>query len=442
MSTADDQPPAEQRRAGVTRREIVSGAVMFGAGAGLGHVLSGGSSGTPAEPSTTPAPAATPAASMQQLEPFYGARQSGVTTLAQEYLSFAAFDVTSEAVEDLRSLLERWTDAAAVMAAGRPYEPARGQADEPPIDPGEAIGLPPARLTITFGFGPSLFGSGGVDRFGLAASRPAALRALPRFQGESIDPAISGGDLCVQACANDPQVAFHAGHLLAKLAVGTARLRWSQFGFGRTASTSRVQVTTRNLMGFKDGTNNIRAEEAGAVERFVWVQPGDGPAWMTGGTYLVARRIRILLDGWDTSSLRDQERTIGRDKLTGAPLGRAREYDRVDLEVKDAGGAPAIPLDAHVRLANPANNGGMRILRRGYSFAEPAAGGGEDVDAGLFFISFQRDPERQFLPLQSRLAALDALNRHTRPVSSSIFACPPGAREGGFIGEALLAKSS
>jgi deferrochelatase/peroxidase EfeB len=446
LSGGENHGPEEAGRQGVTRRGVLSGAALLGIGAGLDHVLAKGSQTIVKSPSAAKgsyrdrgAAGAAPATPAEQFTPFYGPHQGGITTLVQDYMHFAAFDLASDAVEDLQAVLERWTAAAALLTVGRPYEPAPQSASKPPLDPGEATGLSPAQLTITVGFGPSLFRSGDIDRFGLADRRPAVLKALPSFPGERIDPAISGGDVCVQACANDPQVAFHAVHLFAKLARPTATLRWSQLGFGRTASTSLVQVTTRNLMGFKDGTDNIRAEEAAAVNRYVWVQPGEGPAWMAGGSYLVARRIRILFDVWDATSLEGQQHTIGRDKFTGAPLGLAHEYDRVDLQATDPNGELAIPLDAHIRLANPQNNSGQRILRRGYSYSEAAEPGTDELDAGLFFISFQRNPVTQFIPLQARLAASDALNRHTLATSSSIFACPPGPREGGFIGDALFA---
>lgn len=442
LTDGEQQRSDGHGKPGVTRRGVLSGAVALGVGAGLDHVLTkgAGSNTKGASGKTVEAPSA--GAPAEQFEPFYGPHQGGITTEAQDYMSFAAFDLTSAAVEDVRSLLEAWTAAAVSLTAGRSYEPAPQQPSRPPLDPGEAIGLSPAQLTLTVGFGPTMFGASGEDRFGLGAARPAVLKPLPPFQGERIQAARSGGDLCVQACANDPQVAFHAVHLLAKLASGVATLRWMQAGFERTASTTRVQVTTRNLMGFKDGTDNIRAEETAALDRYVWVQPADGPQWMVGGTYLVARRIRILFDVWDAASLEEQERTIGRDKLTGAPLGLAREYDRVDLEATNPNGEPAIPLNAHIRLANPQNNMGQRILRRGYSYAEASEPGSDEIDAGLFFIAFQRNPLTQFVPLQARLAASDALNRHTLVTSSSIFACPPGPREGGFIGDALFAESS
>ncbi len=414
---------------GISRRALLSGAALLGVGAGLDHVA------------FQRASAATPertGVSSEAPVPFFGEHQAGIATAAQDYLHFAAFDLASENPEALRDLLERWTAAAATLTRGGVWEPTAQAAQQPPQDPGEERELGSAQLTITIGLGPSVFESEGRDVLGLASRRPPQLRALPAFQGDDLEPQRSGGDLCVQACANDPQVAFHAVHLLALMASDTATLRWAQLGFGRTSSTTRAQSTPRNLMGFKDGTDNIRSEEEADMRDFVWVQPADGPSWMVGGTYLIARRIRILFDVWDTTTLEDQERTIGRVKLTGAPLGTTSEYDPVDLAATASDGALVIPANAHIRLANPINNHGTRILRRGYSYSEAPEPGSGQIDAGLFFLAFQRSPERQFVPLQRRLAESDALNHHTVHTSSAIFACPPGAQEEQFVGEGLF----
>ena len=240
----------------------------------------------------------------------------------------------------------------------------------------------------------------------------------------------------MQACSDDPQVAFHAVRNLARIGRGTVVMRWSQLGFGRTASTSRSQETPRNLMGFKDGTANIKAEDTEAMDRFVWVG-GEGPAWMRGGSYLVTRRIRMLLEIWDRSSLEDQEQTIGRDKYSGAPLGGSEEFEPLDLEA-EKDGRPVIPVDAHVRLASAAANDGERILRRGYSFTDGVDESLGELEAGLFFICFQRDPAKQFVAIQRRLGSLDALNEYIKHVGSAVFAVPPGARSGGYVGETLL----
>jgi deferrochelatase/peroxidase EfeB len=414
----------------LTRREALIGAAALGAGVGLDQLL-GDAHSAATHPSAS--------AAESTVVPFYGPRQSGIATPAQEYLYFAAFDVAADARSELVGALQRWTLAAAALSAGERYGGDRQALDQPPAEPGEAVGLGPSRLTMTFGFGPSLFEDGSRDRFALSGRRPAELRALPPFQGESLEASLSGGDLCVQACADDPQVAFHAVHLLARVASGVFVPRWSQLGFGRTSSASRSQPTPRNLIGFKDGTENIRAEEASAMDDYVWVGNGDGPSWMTGGSYLIARRIKILFDVWDGTTLEGQQRVIGRQKLSGAPLGATAEYDALDLNA-ERDGELVIPSDAHVRLASPQANAGERILRRGYSYSEGIEAGSGEIDAGLFFIAFQRSPSRQFIPIQRRLAASDALNRHTLHTSSSVFACPPGVKPGEFIGQALLSS--
>lgn len=411
----------------LTRRGLLRGAVVAGSGAAVGYALND---------ATQVNGMAAPDRNMR--EPFYGIHQGGIATPAQGFLDFATFDLASSSIGDLRDVLREWTAAAAALTAGHRYDPAPEGADVSPTDTGEAAGAGPSRLTITIGFGPSLFGSPGQDRFGLARKRSHKLLSLPPFQGESLDAARSGGDLCIQACANDPQVTFHAIHVLVRLASGVATLRWSQQGFGRTSNTSRSQETPRNLMGFKDGTENIRSEDGEAMEEFVWAQPSDGPDWMSGGSYLIARRIQMLFDVWDATSLEGQERVIGRRKLSGAPLGGRNEYDPLDLNARQ-NGQPVIPVDAHARLASASSNDGQRILRRGYSYSEPTEPGSGQLDAGLFFISFQRDPQRQFVPIQRRLAANDALSRHLLHTSSGIFACPPGVQPGGFIGEGLFA---
>jgi deferrochelatase/peroxidase EfeB len=422
MSASGESP-----RAGITRRGVLAGAALLGIGAGLDHVLSPQSSSSSSADGESDRPVA-----------FYGDHQAGIATPTQEFLNFAAFDLTAESAEGLRSLLVDWTAAASALSAGAPYAPAPEADSQPPSDTGEAIGLGPSSLTITFGFGPGLLGFGGRDPLGLGDRRPRSLEPLPTFRGESLDPERSGGDLCVQACADDAQVAFHAIHVLTRIAGTSATLRWQQQGFGRTSSTSKSQATPRNLMGFKDGTENIRAEDTGAMDDYVWVQPGDVPAWMEGGSYLIARRIQILFDVWDSTSLAGQERVIGRKKRSGAPLGTERENDPVDLDAS-SGGELVVPADAHIRLASPRYNHDQRILRRGYSYSEPPERGSGQIDAGLFFICFQRDPRSQFIPLQRRLSASDALNHHTLHTSSAIFACPPGAKPGGFVGEGLFA---
>lgn len=399
----------------LTRRRLLAGAALLGAaGAELGRCA--------------PCASAQAApASASAVIPFYGQHQAGVATPQQSELVFAAFDVETSSRQALRLLLERWTDAAAALTAGGGLLVG---------DTGEAAGLPPSRLTITFGFGPTLFERNGHDRFRLARLRPEALVPLPPFPGDALEVARSGGDLCVQACADDPQVAFHAVHLLSRLAGEDARLRWTQRGFWHS-QTSGGQ-TPRNLLGFKDGTANIRADNAAAMNRSVWVQPSDQPVWLHHGTYLIVRRIAISLESWDPLPLHQQEHVVGRHKATGAPLGGRREHDPLNLRAVDAHGNRVIPLDAHVRVAAAQGSPEQRILRRGYSYSDGTHPDGS-LDAGLFFIAFARRPGRQFIPLQRRLATGDALSMFTVHTASAIFACPPGSPPAGFIGQGLFA---
>jgi len=403
---------------GLSRRRF------FGlAGAGTAGVLAAGAAGgvigrATAEEPTSSGPSASDAVD------FEGTHQAGIVTPAQDRLHFVAFDVTTDDRDALVEVLQAWTAAARRMTAGQdagPVGAVAGSEYAPPDDTGEAIDLPPAGLTITVGFGPTLFTTAdGADRFGLADRRPDALTELPAFPGDGLDPARSGGDLCVQACANDPQVAVHAVRNLSRLGAGVLSVRWSQLGFGRTSSTSSGQSTPRNLFGFKDGTDNLKAEQPETLDRFVWVSGTN--SWMDGGSYLVSRRIRMRIEPWDTSTLVEQEQTIGRAKGSGAPLGQRDEFDPVDF-TKQVDGEFAVPETSHVFLAHPTNSG-TAILRRGYSFVDGSDGLGR-LDAGLFFLCYQSDPATGFTQVQRNLR-LDKMNEYVQHTSSAVFACPPG----------------
>ncbi|MFE5211102.1 iron uptake transporter deferrochelatase/peroxidase subunit [Streptomyces sp. NPDC056600] len=359
--------------------------------------------------------------------PFHGRHQAGIATPVQDRLHFAAFDVKTKDRAELVRMLKGWTRAAERMTAGRTVgEGAYGGIPEaPPDDTGEALGLPASRLTLTVGFGPSLFD----DRFGLAGRRPDALADLPKFPGDNLDPARGGGDLCVQACADDPQVAVHAIRNLTRIGFGTVAIRWSQLGFGKTSSTTPEAHTPRNLFGFKDGTRNIAGTDTASLDKHVWAG-GKGAGWMEGGSYLVARRIRMNVETWDRTSLQEQEDVFGRDKQRGAAVGKSKEHDEPFLK--------AMKPDSHVRLAHPDSNGGAAMLRRGYSFTDGTDGLGR-LDAGLFFLAYQSDPRTGFVPVQTALARSDALNEYIQHVGSALFAVPPGVRgEDDWWGRALF----
>jgi deferrochelatase/peroxidase EfeB len=372
-------------RSGPSRRRLLAGAGVLGAG-----TVAGGLTGYLTRPDDTqPAAVASQTVPVQTV-PFYGAHQAGITTAGQ--------------------------------LVGEDASP-----DAPPVDTGEAVGSPVSRLTITLGYGPSLFD----QRFGLAARKPSALAQLPALPNENLDPDYTGGDLCLQACSDDPLVAFHAVRNLARIGMGVVQHNWMELGFGRTSTTSTAQATPRNLLGFKDGTRNIKAEQTELLDQHVWVGQETDQPWMRGGSYLVARKIRMFVENWDRDYLADQENVIGRAKVSGAPLSGGTEFSTPDFA------GSAIPAHSHIRLASFEHNGGTRILRRGYSFTDgidPQAG---TLLGGLFFIAFMKNPG-QFVRLQQSLGA-DALNEYIQHTGSGVFACPPGLKLGQHWGDQLFA---
>lgn len=423
-------PDAEETSHGPSRR-----AVLGATAAVAGAAAVAGTAGFVAGRATAP-----PSLTLNAYD-FRGDHQSGIVTPQQDRLHFAAFDVTTDSRDELVALLTAWTEAAErLMAGGDLGAGAVGGAYvAPPDDTGEALGLPPSGLTLTFGFGPSLFVKDGVDRFGLANKRPDQLIDLPHFSGDILDDRFVGGDLCIQACADDPQVAVHAIRNLSRIAFGTAGIRWAQLGFGRTSSTTTAQVTPRNLMGFKDGTRNLRAEQTDNIDRFVWADAADGQAWMAGGSYLVARRIRIRAEVWDRTSLQEQEASIGRTKGSGAPLSGGNEFTEPNFGATGGDGSPLIPADSHVALAHPDANDGMAMLRRGYNFTDGADELGR-LNAGLFFLAYVRDPRTQFVPVQERLSKSDVLTvEYLHTTGSALFAVPGGVGPGEFVGQSLFA---
>jgi deferrochelatase/peroxidase EfeB len=424
-----DGPPAP-----VSRRRLLgvvgAGAAVAGAAIGAGGAVLAGSDDRKSGSGGSGADTGQAAASTV---PFHDDHQAGIATPSQDRLCFATFDVTSTASRaDLADLLKTWTAAAEAMTLGKPVPGDVGDLNTPPDDTGEAVGLTPGRLTITIGYGPSLFDG----RFGLAGRRPSALKKLPELPGENLDPDNSDGDLCVQACADDPQVAFHAIRNLRRLGFGTVVPRWMELGFGRTSSTTPQQATPRNLMGFKDGTRNIDSTDAGLMGQHVWIGEEEPQRWARGGSYLVSRKIKMRMEQWDRDRLGDQQNVFGRYKGSGAPLTGHQEKDTPDFAAKD-GSEYVIPADSHIRLAAHENNNGLRILRRGYSYTDGIDPETGDLLGGLFFIAFMKRPD-QFITLQRSLGAHDALNEYIQHIGSGVFVSPPGLAAGEDWGKQLF----
>lgn len=362
---------------------------------------------------------------------FYGAHQSGIATDVPTHVYFASLNVVVTSLKELQDLFKTWTPLTVRLMNGEPIGDSSTNGYVPAKDTGEAKGLDASNLTITFGVGPSLFDQPGL---GLAHKRPKELTDLPHFPKDQLDPTYTGGDICIQACADDPQVAFHAVRNLIRAASGKVTMKWSQAGFNSYPMKKSKKQTPRNLFAFKDGTVNVNTKSKTDMNEVVWVQPGETASWMTGGTYLVARRIQMHLETWDRTALGEQEATFGRHRDTGAPIGLHHENDDLGLERKDASGQPAIPADSHARLARES---GERMLRRSFSYSSGVIDATGTYDAGLLFISFQKHP-KQFIKIQNSFGRVDKLNEYITHRGSAMFACFPGIQKGSYIGEALF----
>jgi deferrochelatase/peroxidase EfeB len=310
---------------------------------------------------------------------FHDRHQPGIVSPPLPYLVMAGFDLLTPHRDDVGRLLRTWSTLGARFTS--------------------------AERTVTVGFGPSMF----EGPLGLADRRPGALNNLPAFAGEAIDETASHGDLCVQVCAATPAAAAGAVRALAAAGHPLAGLRWRQVGYRDQDGTS----DPRGPLGFHDGTVNLDIADPATTAQQLWVS--DGPDWLHNGSYLVVRRIRLVVDTWDRTGLGVQESIVGRTLTDNRRLGVG-----------------------HAQLARPEQNGGATMLRRSYGYDA-----GVDVnglqDTGLIFIAFQRDPSRQFVPVQHRLASDDAgLNNFSQHVASGVFACPPGCAEGSWLGAGLL----
>ncbi|WGL53625.1 iron uptake transporter deferrochelatase/peroxidase subunit [Nocardioides sp. BP30] len=414
-----------------SRRRLIQGA---GVGAGAVAAVGAGFLGGRASADGTDVPATDDGdlVDLNLQHAFYtGAHQAGIETPQQRHTVFMTFDLTTTSKQDLQVLLARWSAGIAQLQAGLPVGSVQPtNASGVPADTGEAYDLAPAGLTVTLGLGPGVFD----DRFGLAEKKPKLLADLPTLPSDRLRPELTGGDLSLQACADDPQVAYHAIRDLARLGRGTVNTRWTVMGFGR-ASAGKGQSTPRNLMGFKDGTRNVK--EPAEIAEHVWLDGSDGEqAWMRDGTYLVARKIQMNIEIWDSSDIGSQEQVFGRTKGVGAPLSGKKEFDTPDFD-KVVGGKPVIPPTSHVALAAPENNGGIRILRRGYNYTDGINELGF-LDAGLLFIAYMNDPA-SFIKLQTKLGGSDKLNEYIAHIGSGVFAVPPAPSQGQFLGDALFA---
>ncbi|GGD79291.1 iron uptake transporter deferrochelatase/peroxidase subunit [Paenibacillus nasutitermitis] len=407
-----------ESKQGISRKDFLK----LSAAAGMGIAIGASGVGAVLEINNSTATSkSTSAVKEDDMIPLYGIHQPGIITPQQTYMYLAAFRITTKSKSDLIVMLKNWTKFCNLSAAGGTMKLSDNSL-LPPADTGETLDLLPSNLTLTFGLGRSFFVDDEHDRFGIAQMAPRYLNDIPRMPRDNIDPAISGGDICVQVCADDQQVAFHAVRNLIRLSTGQASLKWMQEGF----ASGTPGKTPRNLFGFKDGTANELHLSSAGYDQVVWAGD-DEPDWMRGGSYLAYRKIQMKIESWDRTSLADQEATFGRSKVSGAAFGAHGEFDSVDLSQQ--------PANSHVALAKQTK---QQIHRRAYSYTDKVDPRTGNVDAGLLFISYQRNPDQQLLPMLRLMQNKDALNSYVSHVGSGMFACPAGLKEGRYFGQTIL----
>ena len=367
-------------------------------------------------------------------QPFFGKRQSGVITPQPAAAMVAAFDVLADDRAGLEKMLRILTTRISVLTKAGPIPVL-----DPKLPPAESglLGpqIYPDNLTVTVSVGASLFD----DRFGIAARKPKHLVTMERFTNDALDPKFCHGDLMLQICSNTAETNIHALRDIIKNLPDSIALRWKLDGFLPPHTIKRAgKDTVRNLLGFKDGTANLDGRDNALMDRVVWVQSGsDEPAWAADGSYQVVRIIRNLVERWDRTPLGEQEKIIGRHKMTGAPLGLDAEHDIPDYG-KDPKG-DRVPLDAHIRLANPRTKETepSLILRRGFNFSRGISASGQ-LDMGLLFVCFQSDLDAGFLTVQKRLNN-EPLEEYIKPTGGGYFFVLPGVvDENAYLGQGLL----
>ncbi|KJQ58682.1 iron uptake transporter deferrochelatase/peroxidase subunit [Streptococcus gordonii] len=344
---------------------------------------------------------------------FYGEHQAGITTPMQKNIYFVVLDLHSTDKEEVIQMFKDWTDYSSKLVDGELVKKDGSNALLPPSDTGETVGLNPYHLTLTFGVSADF-----LKKMGLEKKRPKEFRDLPPFPKEQLQEKYTGGDIVIQACADDEQVAFHAVRNLVRKARNTVTMKWSQSGF---AAIGDRMSTPRNLFGFKDGTANVTKEKD--FDKVIWTDSDD---WMKGGTYMAVRRIQMFLETWDRTNLQEQENTFGRYKESGAPFGKKDEFDEVDLDL--------LPVDSHVRLAKEVNK---PIYRRSYSYSDGIVEKTGQFDTGLLFLAFQKNPD-SFVKVQTNLGAQDKMNEYVTHIGSGLFACFAGVKKGEYLGQKLF----
>ncbi|MBV8988532.1 MAG: Dyp-type peroxidase [Solirubrobacterales bacterium] len=418
------------RRSFLSRSLTVIGA--GGVGAAAGASVAESAQATPPSPSPAVEAQRVNERALATSVAFDGAHQAGILSPRQDQATFLALDSVAPSQAALFEALQALSTEARLLTQGESVGVA--PIDDPPPDSGILGALDsPDTLTVTIGFGASLFDS----RYGLGHLRPRRLDPMPAFPNDQLQPARTGGDVIMQISAGQRDTVLHTVRELLRVLAGRMVVRWTLDGFLGAQRGPTPESSRRNMFAFRDGSANPDAGDPALMDQLVWVQPrSDEPSWAAGGTYFIVRTIRMHVEFWDRVGMLEQQRMVGRDRVTGAPLGGTSEFQdpRYDLDPRGA----RIPLSAHIRLANPRTSAtaNQRILRRSYNYHRGVDEGG-NLDQGLVFVAFNQDPERQFATIQQRLEA-EPMTDYITPVGGGYFFAPPGASgSGDWVGSGL-----
>lgn len=397
-------------------------------------------------------PAAAPPAPKEELYPFEGVHQTGIITDPPEAVLLVSLQVLPTAPDGLVKVMQILTSRSRELMRGKVGEATAEDVNFPPRNTGE-LGydeLKNGNLSIMVGMGASLFTKDGKDRFGLAAKKPIALKPMPRdLVGDRLDKTMLDGDIFLQITSDHPLLNLHAFRDILKNSKGLLSPVWAQPGFQRYfQNTAPGEAKARGLLGFKDGTANLAAQDADLMSNLIWTG-SEEPTWAQGGTYVAVRIIREQLERWDRLTMAAQEASIGREKTGGASLDNTKETDLPNYAADPNG--DKVPLNAHIRKSNPrlgAESDKRRMLRRGFLYMNGIDKSGL-LDAGFLFQGFCRNIEEQFefvkrnymvnrhFPKQN--TGVQDLDEYLFCVGGGYFFVPPGVqKEDRFLADSLL----
>ncbi|MCO5121675.1 MAG: Dyp-type peroxidase [Burkholderiaceae bacterium] len=256
---------------------------------------------------------------------------------------------------------------------------------------GVGFRVPDGELSCVMGIGSEAW-----DTF-FGEPKPAGLHPFREIQGVHHAPA-TPGDLLFHVRAARMDLCFE---LTARI---MARLD------GVVTSADSVQgfkyFDERDLLGFVDGTENPVAQDSIDATLI-----GEEDAGFAGGSYVIVQKYLHDLDKWDAIPVEQQERIVGRKKLS-------------DIELDDA----AKPSYAHNVLTSIEEDGEeLEILRHNMPFGDTGKG-----EFGTYFIGYARSPARIERMLQNMFVGdppgnYDRLLDVSRAVTGSLFFVPPAA---------------